>query len=533
MNVRTACLFPLLLSVLAVPAAAAEHFRVQVVDADTERGVPLVELRTVHEVLYVTDSAGLVALDEPELSGRLVYFYVKSHGYEHPADGFGYRGAALKVTPGASATIKLKRLNVAERLYRVTGAGVYRDSVLLGDKPPAAEPLLNAQVLGQDSVQAAVYQDKVYWFWGDTSRLEYPLGNFRTSGAVSDLPGDGGTDPAKGVDLRYFTRPNGFVKSMCPFEPEEGMIWIDGLAVAPDREGRERLVAHFARMKSLGEMLEHGLAAFDDAKQEFEKRATFKLDERWRSLHGHPLRRREGETDYLYCGLAMPNVRVRADLDSVSDPAAYEAWSCLEETPGEGGQSPFSSAVPSGERGSDATKKGAVPGDPRPMRGADGRLVWRWTRKAPPVGPAEERGLIASGRMKPHEARFQPVDVESGKVVQMHSGSVRYNTWRKRWVLVAVEQGGTSFLGEVWYAEADDPTGPWRRARKIATHDRYSFYNPVHHDFLDRDEGRTIYFEGTYSHTFSGNPAPTPRYDYNQVMYRLDLSDPRLAALRE
>jgi hypothetical protein len=37
-----------------------------------------------------------------------------------------------------------------------------------------------------------------------------------------------------------------------------------------------------------------------------------------------------------------------------------------------------------------------------------------------------------------------------------------------------------------------------------------------------------IYFEGTYASTFSRKEDPTPRYDYNQVMYRLDLSDPRL-----
>ncbi|MBI3860545.1 MAG: hypothetical protein HY290_01470, partial [Planctomycetia bacterium] len=41
--------------------------------------------------------------------------------------------------------------------------------------------------------------------------------------------------------------------------------------------------------------------------------------------------------------------------------------------------------------------------------------------------------------------------------------------------------------------------------------------------------GRQIFFEGTYTHTFSGNPhETTPRYEYNQVMYRLDLDDPRL-----
>jgi len=110
---------------------------------------------------------------------------------------------------------------------------------------------------------------------------------------------------------------------------------------------------------------------------------------------------------------------------------------------------------------------------------------------------------------------------------------VRWNAWRKRWVLIAVESGGTSYLGEVWYAESRDPTGPWRRARKVVTHDRYSFYNPVHHAYLDDEGGKRIYFEGTYSQSFSGAPEPTPRYDYNQVMYRLDLEDARLAGVRD
>ena len=56
--------------------------------------------------------------------------------------------------------------------------------------------------------------------------------------------------------------------------------------------------------------------------------------------------------------------------------------------------------------------------------------------------------------------------------------------------------------------------------------------------YLDRDllefvmsvPGEMICFEGTYTHTFSGNPHPTPRYDYNQVMYRLELGDERLRA---
>jgi hypothetical protein len=68
---------------------------------------------------------------------------------------------------------------------------------------------------------------------------------------------------------------------------------------------------------------------------------------------------------------------------------------------------------------------------------------------------------------------------------------------------------------------------------KVASHTKYSFYNPKQHPMFDQDGGRLIYFEGTYTHTFSSGPeTATPRYDYNQLMYRLDLSDPRLALPR-
>ena len=109
-----------------------------------------------------------------------------------------------------------------------------------------------------------------------------------------------------------------------------------------------------------------------------------------------------------------------------------------------------------------------------------------------------------------------------------HRGSVYWNEYRKRWVMIAVESAGTSFLGEVWFAESDTPLGPWVYARKVVTHDRYSFYNPKQHPMLDKGGGRTLFFEGTYTRTFSGNPDATPRYDYNQIMYRLNLDDARL-----
>lgn len=39
---------------------------------------------------------------------------------------------------------------------------------------------------------------------------------------------------------------------------------------------------------------------------------------------------------------------------------------------------------------------------------------------------------------------------------------------------------------------------------------------------------RVIFLEGSYVNTFSGEPHPTPYYEYNQIMYRLDVSDSRL-----
>jgi hypothetical protein len=94
--------------------------------------------------------------------------------------------------------------------------------------------------------------------------------------------------------------------------------------------------------------------------------------------------------------------------------------------------------------------------------------------------------------------------------------------------MIGQQVGGTSSgLGEIWYAEAPAPQGPWTTARKIVTHNNYSFYNPAHDEFFDKDGGRVIYFEATYTNTFT-NAEPTPRYNYNQIMYRLDLDDPKL-----
>ncbi|HEV3415919.1 MAG TPA: hypothetical protein VG056_03880, partial [Pirellulales bacterium] len=63
------------------PARGDKFFKITVVDRETGRGVPLVELRTVDNVRYFTDSNGVVAFNEPALMGEEVFFHVSSPGY--------------------------------------------------------------------------------------------------------------------------------------------------------------------------------------------------------------------------------------------------------------------------------------------------------------------------------------------------------------------------------------------------------------------------------------------------------------------
>lgn len=110
--------------------------------------------------------------------------------------------------------------------------------------------------------------------------------------------------------------------------------------------------------------------------------------------------------------------------------------------------------------------------------------------------------------------------------VKPHSGSIAWNAWRKRWVTVFTEAfGKPSAFGEVWYAEAESPTGPWAGAVKIVSHENYTYYNPRLHPEFGTDGSSVLYFEGTYSMMFADHPVPTARHDYNQVLYRLDLAD--------
>jgi hypothetical protein len=496
-----------LAALLVAPSAPpnAPWAEIRVTDAATGRGVPLVELITVNGLRFVTDSAGCVAFQEPGLMDREVHLTVRGHGYEVKKDGFGFAG--VKVTPkaGAVSEIKVERRVPAERLCRLTGEGRFRDTLLLGYPPPLADGPHPGKVAGQDSVQSALYRGKAYWFWGDTNRMEYPLGLYRTAGATTPIPKPT-DDLTAGFAYDYFTdAKTGFARAMMPLrERPEGVVWVFSMCVVPGKDGTEKLLTHYTRRKGLADELEHGIAAYDDATDTFVPLRPLPLDEKWRKPSGHPIPFEDGGTRWLLFGSPTPNVRVPATEEAILDPARYEAFTCAKE------------------------------GDPKaPDLDAAGAPRWRWQKALPPIDSKTEQGWVKAGKLKPEHTRFCPADAaKPGDRVVLHSGSVRWNEYRKRWVMVAGQIGGSSHLGEVWYAEAAHPTGPFRTAVRVATHERQTFYNVVHHAILDRDGGRTIHFEGTFTHDFSGNPDRVPRYEYNQVLYRLDISAAALAPTR-
>jgi hypothetical protein len=246
---------------------------------------------------------------------------------------------------------------------------------------------------------------------------------------------------------------------------------------------------------------ERGLLDFDDAKKDFTKLAQFDLKAPV-VPDGHPFKHVENGVEYVYFAQPYPLVRVKATPGDLQNPQKYQAYTCFKQ----------------------GSRADALLLD----RDAKGKLRYDWKFDTAPLTPKLQADLVKSGQMKPAEGLFQLRAADTGKSVLVHHGSVYWNDYRRRWVLIVSESYGTSLLGEIWYAEADTPVGPWLYARKIVTHEKYSFYNPKQHPLFARKDGQIIFFEGTYTTTFSGNPDPTPRYDYNQIMYHLDLADPRL-----
>lgn len=430
--------------------AATQPCRIEVVEQGSGWPVPLVELRTTHQARFVSDNAGNIAFDLPELMGGEVWFEVHGHGYEVPVDGFGMRGVRLKPEPGKTLRVEVKRTNVARRVGRLTGAGLFAESQKLGLESVWRE----SQIVGQDSVQNAVHHGRLYWFWGDTTFARYPLGIFDGAGATTPLKPSGDLRPPLRPRLEYFTDKSGVPRSIAPM-PGKGPTWVTGVASVKDKSGTPRLVCAYMKIQPPLDIYEWGLAVWDEEKNLFEKLKTIwtKSDAAPKPPpipEGHPVLWKDTtDKEWLLFGNPLPTLRC---------PATFEAWQ-------------------------------------------DGKT---WEALTP-------------------QASLQG---SNGETVKPHSGSIAWHPWRKRWVTVFMQSfGKPSAFGELWYAEADEPIGPWGTAVKVLSHDNYTFYNPRLHLEFTPEGSPALFFEGTYTMQFANKPAPTPRHDYNQILYQLDLDD--------
>jgi len=469
------------------PPTAAEYFEIQVVDRQTGRGVPLIEIDTGHRS-YVTDSHGRIALFEVDQMGETRTLKVTGHGYSHAT------GAITQhIESGGQITIEVDRQLAAQRLYRITGAGIYADSELLEYTSPTAAPLVNGDVAGQDTSWAIPYNNSLFWIWGDTLSLQGPLGNFYVAAATSDLPSEGGLDPDIGIDLNYFVDDKGFTQAMAPPDavPGPGVAWLSQLLVVPNEDGIDSMYGFVGKWNSGFSLQKWSLVRLDDSTGMFEEVTPFSTSQLW--PNGQTMRWSHGSQDTVYFGTTT---RVPADPALLADLEAYTSYTpLLSHT------------------------------DDTLVQDAQGRLNYEWRVDSRPLDTT-----LPDLEAIPKEQRLfgHIVEPETGHTPLASASTHSPNDYRQRFVRVTQEAwAATSLLGELWYWEADSPMGPWVYARKIVTHDDTTFYNPRLHPYFDKNGGKTIFFEGTYTSWMSGSE-PTPRYNYNQLLYRLDLDDPQV-----
>lgn len=432
-------------------AIASAPCRIRIVDESNGWPVPLVELETTHHVRFVSDNAGVIAFDLPELMNVETWFHVRAHGYSVAKDRFGYAGVRLTPQPGKTMTITVQRQLPGKRLGRLTGHGLFAESQKLGDKLNWKEQ----GIAGCDSVQNVIHNGQLHWGWGDTSLAKYPLGRFHMTGATTALQPLKTLEPPLGLRFEYVTDAQGQTRDVGKM-PGAGPTWLNGYVSLPDKNGIQRLGATYSKIKPPLEEYERGLCIWNEQTQKFDLLKTlWKKSEQSPqpppSPQGHAVIWRDAaQQDSVLFGDPFPTLKC---------PATFEAWS------------------------SPAT--------------------WRHLDVQPNVSV---KGSL--------------------KTIEAHRGAIAWSAFRKKWVTIFTQKGGdSSYLGEIWYAEADSPMGPWRDAIKVVTHDNYTFYNPqLHPGFVSADSS-VLLFEATYTATFSAAVVPTPRYNYNQVMYRLDLDE--------
>jgi hypothetical protein len=411
----------------------------------------LVQFSTTNNVTFVTDNAGQIAFDLPEMMGVETWFNIEGHGYSVAQDGFGFRGIRLTPTVGGTITIEVDRRLPGKRLGRITGSGLFGESQKIGNQ----RDWHDQGVFGCDSVQNTLHNGRLFWLWGDTTLAHYPLGRFQMTGATTEPHPLKSFEPPILLAYDYFRKATGEVRDVANVSGP-GPTWLNGLCSLPDSTGTQRLVATYSKIKPPMEVYEVGLCEWDEEQQLF-----LRIDTLWTrsevstnpplTPHGHAtLWQDEQGSNWILFGDPFPSMKCAA---------TYEDW----------------------------------------------RNPQRWIQLTPQT------------KVPVHQSEDS---------IEPHRGSIAWNAYRQKWVTIFNQYAGkSSFLGELWYAEADSPLGPWGEARQVVSHNDYSFYNPRLHPELTAPDSKVLLFEATYTKEFSSNQRATPKYDYNQILYRIDLDE--------
>jgi hypothetical protein len=280
--------------------------------------VPLVELRTTHNLSFITDNAGVIAMDAPELMGRQTWFTVIGHGYDAPKDGFGFRGVRLTPEPGKTLRVEVVRSILARRIGRLTGAGLYAESQKLGEHLDWKD----SGIHGCDSVQNAVHRGRLFWAWGDTNMPNYPLGLFDMSSATTDVNPLASLEPPLRLKFDYFTDGSGRQRGVAKMLGS-GPTWVTAYVSLPDKTGAQRLVGSYVKIKPPMDAYESGLCVWNDETSQFDLLRVLwtkskAAPKQTPMPEGHPAFWKDAQgKEWVLFGNPLPTLRC---------PATFEAW---------------------------------------------------------------------------------------------------------------------------------------------------------------------------------------------------------------
>ena len=496
--------------------AAADYFKIRAVDGATGRGVPQVDLVMTDGLRLTTDNNGYIAFNRSGYMNVSDTFTIESYGYAKSGGG-----NTINFTPvlNGSGTVTLARSQIGERLYRATGQNKLDESVNLGVSTNGTnDPLDNTgHVNGQDTQSSVVYKGRLYQFWQDTGIDNDNQGgesgaSYRSTGAVSDLPSNGGLAVDVGSNRTYFTKANGDAREMCPANNDDGsldfggsgLFWLGSPMVVQDSGGNEKLVAVYAVINGADRAGKtNGFAVFNDAKGYFDYVSSFDTPASGigANVNGNAVAT-FGNQKYFIGASAGGLVRVKATYADVTNINSYEAYTPLKPNTTYTDAALFQATTLTA---SDINKDGG------------GNVLWTWSNTVKPLGGTTLNTLIGNGWIPRANNPFNYEDRDSaGNYKNFNSIAMAYNPYRRAWTAIAQEYLGN----DVWYAEAQSPTGPWNYAKDITTHGRqdrnYTFYNMAQHPEFTKD-GQYLYYEGTYTMGYADGGLITDYFASNDL----------------